>query len=247
MDIITNETALNRIKGLLGARRIKLKELNAGWFKLDNNSPIIVDSRENTYVLFFAEDAGNGESLCCNIVSYISDKAKAIIGKEIYLVNLSNKKRVDLSYYYFSENQDVTIYLYDVKRTFAGINTMLDLIAQWESSLNIFRTCLQDATGIFSLADSNIHFGVITKNNDTERRIRELTPILYPEEVPENLPSFIISKHAADMAENKRKALVLKGFDENRVMIDGIAFEYDVRTFDDNNIHKIKFNDGELQ
>lgn len=168
-----------------------------------------------------------------------------MICNEFYLNFYKSPKRVDLSYYYFAEDKTAIIYLYDLKKTLAGIDDMIHLIEQWKSSIIDAKYCIEK-TELYQLTYPNIHLGVVTENNDVERRNRELQSIFHPEPLPEGLSSFLLSKHKANMIDRISKAKVLAGFDLGNVTIDGITYSYDVRTFTEKK-HHMYFNDGILE
>lgn len=227
--------------GDLRAAPVKPDELNGGVFELKRNTPKQIGKESNPYIAHIHEEEED-----CFIHSQFCDEAFAVICKEFYLNFYKNPKRVDLSYYYFAEDKTATVYLYDMKKTFAGIDVIVHLIEQWKSSILDAKYCV-DKTEAYQLADpQDIRIGVITEDNDMERRNRELQPILHPEPLPEGIPSFIKNKRKANKADHIIKAKLLEGFDLGKVTIDGITYDYDVRTFIDKE-HHMYFRNGVLE
>ena len=93
---------------------------------------------------------------------------------------------------------------------------------------------------------NDIQIGVITENNDVERRHRELQKILHPEPISTKLPQYMQHQRKADLSDNISKAKLLKGFDEGKVTIDGVTYNYDVREFI-NQKHHMYFDNGQLE
>lgn len=182
------------------------------------------------YILFFIHSQFSGDSF-------------AVIGNEFHLNFMENPKRVDLSYYSFSEDNKAIIYLYDIKKTFAGIDVIIHLIEQWKSSICDAMYCINK---LETYQISNIYIGVITEENDTERRNIDLKPILHPDSILPTIPSFMISQHMADTSDLIAKVKLLRGFDEGKITICGITYEYDIRIFDEKR-HNMYFNNGVLK
>ena len=226
----------------LRAKPIKNENIENGIFDLKKNTPVQINKENNFHIAHIHEENENED---CFIHSKFCDDAFAMICKEFYLNFYTNPKKVDISYYYFAEDKTATVYLYDMKKTFAGIDSIINLIEQWKSSICDAKYCMSK-TDIYQLTDSNIHIGVITEDNDTERRNNELRPILHPESLPNELPSFVKSQHRADTAGQLAKAKILAGFDIGKVTIDGITYDYDIRTFVEKK-HDMYFNNGLLE
>lgn len=227
---------------ILQAAPVKRQEIKDGIFELRKNTPRRTSKRNNSHTALLREEE---EDENCFIHSQFCDGAFAVICKEFYLSSPKKPKRVDLSYYYFSEDKTASVYLYDIKKTFAGLHTMIRLVEQWKSSICDAKCCL-DKTGLYQLTHPGIRIGVITENDDIERRRRELQPVLHPEPVPEGLSSFLKSKRMAATADQVAKAKLLAGFDEGNVTIDGVTYDYDVRIFT-NKEHHMYFNNGVLE
>lgn len=225
------------------AKAVKEHEIKDGVFELKKNTPKLITKENNSHVAHILEQ-NEGEN--CFVHSQFCDEAFALICHEFYLNFYEDPKRADLSYYYFAENETATVYLYDIKKTFAGVDVIIHLIEQWKSSICDAKYCVEKAD--YQLTYPDIHIGVITENNDIERRNRELRSILYPEPdpLPEGLPTFIMSKHQANTADQIAKAKILTGFDKGKVTIGGITYDYDVRIFI-NKEHHMYFNDGLLK
>lgn len=228
--------------GILRAEPVKGREINDGVFELQKNTPKLIGKKNNSHTARLHEETEDED---CFIHSQFRDEAFAMICKEFYLNFLKDPKKVDLSYYYFSEDKTVRVYLYDMKKTFAGLDVMIHLAEQWRSSIYDAKYCVAK-TETYQLEDSDIHIGVITENNDTERRVRELQPVLHPEPPSEGVSSFMKSKRMAATADQVAKAKILAGFDEGKVTIGGITYVYDVRTFV-NKQHHMYFNNGLLK
>ena len=135
------------------------------------------------------------------------------------------------------------IYLYDIKKSFAGEHEMEDIIEQWAQSIRTAKACFIQ---LKECKINDIQIGVITENNDIDRRKRELQPILHPEPISTNLPQYMQHQRRADLSANIAKAKLLKGFDEGRVTIDGVTYNYDVREFI-NQEHHMYFDNGQLK
>lgn len=234
---------LNNMINNLRAKAVKKHEIKDGVFELKNNTPKLINKKHNSHVAHILEQ-NEGEN--CFVHSQFCDEAFAMICHEFYLNFYEDPPKVDLSYYYFAENGTAIVYLYDMKKTFAGVDVMIHLIEQWKSSICDAKYCVDKAD--YQLTYPNIHIGVITENNDIERRNNELRPILYPEPdpLPEGLPTFIMSKHQANTAGQIPIAQVLAGFDEGKVTISGVTYHYDVRIFVEKK-HHMHFNDGFLK
>lgn len=221
------------------ATKVKEKEINGNTFELTKNTPKQIDKENNSHIAHIHED---GENEDVYIHSQFDDDAFAMIGNEFYLNFLKLPKKVDISYYYFALDSKVSIFLYDMKKTFAGKNDIINLIEQWKSSIIDAKYC------IMKLDDyeiSNIKIGVITEENDAERRKRELQPILHPDVISRNIPSFIKSNRKANISYIIPQAMLLKGFDEGKVTICGDTYEFDIREFDDKK-HHMYFVNGVL-
>ncbi len=97
--------------------------------------------------------------------------------------------------------------------------------------------------GNYEIAD--IFIGVITEDNDEERRNKEIASLSSPDSTEPNIPSFIKSKHLANTADNIMKANLLKGLDEGRITISGKIYSVDVRVFIDKR-YDLYFERGRL-
>lgn len=225
----------------LRAKRVKEKHLKDNVFELTKNTPVQINKENNLHAAHIHEE---DEDEDCFIRSQFCDESCAMICKEFCLNFLKDPKKVDLSYYYFSEDKKAIVYLYDMKKTFAGIDVIIHLIEQWQSSIGDAKYCVD--TVAYKLTDSDIHIGVITENNDTERRNNELQSILHPETLPDGIPSFVKSQRKADTADQIARAKILTGFDKGKVTIGGITYDYDVRTFVDKK-HNMYFKNGLLE
>ena len=227
----------------LRAKPLKQRQIVDGVFELKPNQPIQICKQNNSVIAHLYEEK---EQENCNILSSISDESSAVICKEFCLNFLNNSKKVDLSYYYFSESVQAIVYLYDMKKTFAGIDVLIHLVEQWKSSIIDAKYCIEKTEKYTFDPAADIHLGVITEDNDVERRNRELEAILHPTPPPQKLPSYLKQQHQADQANRMSIAKILVGFDEGKVTIGGITYIYDIRTFN-NKRCDMYFNDGCLE
>lgn len=213
----------------LRATPLKDKWIKDNTFTLEKNRPIQIDYKHNNVTLLIKEEDLNEE---LRIHSHFNDTESAIVGNEFCLNFLKDPKKVDMTYVFITQEKNVNIYLYDMKKTFAGINTILKLIDQWKSSINTMQYCINQLDGY---TISSINIGVITEDDDFERRKREIEEILSKANVsiPQNVSSFIKSKYSANNVENMKKAKILKGFPEGQVTINNHTYHYDVRLFID--------------
>lgn len=224
----------------LRAKPLKDKETENNIYKLKKNTLKQINKENNSHIIHIYEE-NEDENLF--IHSQFCDDSFAIIGNEFRLNFMENPKKVDLSYYSFIEDNKVIIYLYDIKKTFAGIDVIIHLIEQWKSSICDAKYCIDK---LESYQISNICIGVITEENDIERRNIDLKPILHPDSISSAIPSFMISQHRADTLDRIAKAKLLSGFDEGKVTICGITYEYDIRIFNEKR-HDMYFNNGVLK
>lgn len=227
----------------LRAKPLKQGKIVDGFFELKPNQPIQICKQNNSIIARLYEEK---EQENCDIHSSFSDESSAVICKEFYLNFLNDPKKVDLSYYYFSESGQAIVYLYDMKKTFAGIDDLIHLVEQWKSSIIDAKYCIEKTEDYALDCAADIHLGVITEDNDVERRNRELEAIFDPTPPPQKLPSYLKQQHQADQANQMSKAKVLVGFDKGKVTIGGITYVYDIRTFI-NKQHDMYFNDGCLE
>ena len=229
----------------LRAKHLKEKDISDGLITLKMNTPKLIDCKNNADIAVIHEQKpAEDVDEYCYIHSVFNDEATAMICNEFRLDFLKKSKAVDLSYYYFAADKNSKVYLYDFKKTFAQKETILHLIEQWESSICDAKYCIEK-TREYKLANSDIYIGVITENNDTERRNIELAIILYPEPIPDNIPSSIKSKRLANYSTKISEARALREFDKGKVTISGVTYHYDIRTFI-NKKHEMYFIDGIL-
>lgn len=226
--------------GNLRAKAVKENELDDGVFQIKKNTPKQIDKTNNSHIAHIHEDAENEDVY---IKSTFNDDSCALICNEFYLNFIESPKKVDISYYYFSENNKVNIYLYDMKKTFAGIDDMINLVEQWKSSILDAEYCVKKLEQYEII---NVCLGVITEDNATERRIRELNDILQPEEVAIKIPDFMKRQRRADTTHILAMRKVLIGFDVGEVTIYGHTYKYDIREFI-NKKHNMLFSDGILK
>lgn len=216
---------------IISAKPIKENELGEdNVFELKRNTPKQITKDNNAHVAHILEDKEN-EHLY--IHSAFEDNEFAVICNEFALNFLKDPKRVDLSYYFFSETNQVTVFLYDMKKTFAGIDVLIHLVEQWKSSIDDAEYCIKKLSDYGNYEIADIFIGVITEDNDAERRNKEIASLSSPDSTEPNIPSFIKSKHLANTADNIRKANLLKGLDEGRITISGKTYSVDVRVFID--------------
>lgn len=92
----------------LRAKPLKQKEISEdNIFKLAANSPKQIDKSNNRHIAYIFESKEN-ENLY--IHSQFNDDAFAIICNEFVLNFIENSKKVDLSYYYFADNNSVSVF-----------------------------------------------------------------------------------------------------------------------------------------
>lgn len=229
----------------LRAKRLKEKHVSDGLFTLKTNKPMLVDSENNGHIVVIHEQKPVEDvDEYCYIHSVFNDGATAMVCNEYRLDFLKKSKAVDLSYYYFAADKNSKVYLYDFKKTLVQKDIIIKLIEQWQSSISDAKYCIEK-TEEYKLANSDIYIGVITENNDTERRNIELAKILYPEPIPDNIPSSIKSKRLANCSTQISEAKALREFDKGTVTISGVTYHYDIRTFT-NKKHDMYFIDGIL-
>lgn len=225
----------------LRAKAVKQKEISDNnIFELWTNTPKQINIFNNSHIAHIFESSEN-ENLY--IHSQFNDNAFAIICNEFFLNFIENSKKVDFSYYYFAEKNNVSIFLYDMKKSFSGIDMIIHLVEQWIQSLKTAQACVVQLDNYYI---DTIQLGIITENNDVVRRKRELEPILHPEIVSSNVSSFIASKRKANTSDIIAISKLLKGFDEGKITINGCTYEYDVRLFS-NQEHHMYFYDGVLK
>lgn len=228
---------------VLRAKPVKAKNIKDGVFEIKKNTPIQICKENNSHKLHIIE---KDEKEDCYISSTFHDDSFAMVGNEFCLNFLSDPKKVDISYYYFSVSGKSIVYLYDMKKTFAGIDVLMNLIEQWTSSIKDAKYCIDQLDSYSLNPCSDIHIGVLTENNAVDRRTRELKPILHPEPLSEKIPEYQIKKQQASSASRISQAKILAGFDEGKVTILGSTYKYDVRLFT-NKTHEMLFFDGILE
>lgn len=230
----------------LRAKPVKKKEIKNNIFDLKPNNPKQIDVNNNSHIahIYELKESENVDEHLY-IHSEFTDDASAMIGNEFYLNFLENSKKVDMSYYYFSSDKKVTVYLYDMKKTFAGIETIIHLIEQWKGSIADSKSCIEQLEGYKLL---KIQIGVITENDDSERRKYEIESVLNKakHKENENIPSFMVHQRHADNVNNMVKAKMLNGFIDGKITICGCTYSYDVREFT-NKRHDMWFKDGFLK
>ena len=225
---------------ILNIKKIKLGDVDKIFTFCDNHQPRIINRANNDDIICICEKKENEDLY---VHSTFDDDGFAIIGNEYYLFNfLKQPKAVDMSYYYIGVDDKVKIYLYDMKKSFVGEHEMEDIIEQWAQSIRTAKACFIQ---LKECKINDVKIGVITENNDIERRKRELKKILNSEPVSTKLLSYMQKQRKADQSGNIPKAELLKGFDEGKVTIDGVTYEFDVREFVDKK-HDMYFVNGEL-
>lgn len=234
------------LKQSLRATKVKSKDLNGKEFILKPNSPKLIDKANNEHVAHIYEK-DTQEHLY--IYSTFDDDSSAMIANEFCLNFIKSSKKVDFSYYYFSEDNKVTVYLYDMKKTFTEVDVILHLIEQWKNSIRTAQYCIDELKDYEKECEisADIYIGVITENNSVERRKETIEPILEAKKNPDRLPSFMQSKYNAENYDNIKKAEILAGFLDGKVEILKTTYKYDVREFDDKKECHISFKNGEIQ
>lgn len=227
----------------LRAKTVKKKEIENNIFNLKTNTPKLINKSNNSHIAYIHETK-EAEKVDEHLFihSKFTDDATAMVGNEFCSNFLDNPKKVDMSYYYFSSDKKVTVYLYDMKKTFAGIDVIIHLIEQWKGSIADAKSFMEQ---LEDYEISHIQIGLITEDNDIERRKREIEPILNSNKHQENIPSFMVHQYRADNANNIAKAKILKGVIDGKVTIRGFTYNYDVREFI-NKKHDMYFEDGIL-
>jgi hypothetical protein len=226
----------------LRATKVKLKDLNNnGVFNLQKNTPKMIDKNNNKHIARIDEEK---EQEVIFIHSEFDDESAAMIGNEFCLNFLKNSQKTDFSYYYFSEDKKVIVYLYDMKKTFAGIDVIIHLIEQWQNSIRTACYCI-DELQCYKL--SAICIGVITEDNDCERRTKEIESIMEVKKNLDRLPSFMQSQYYANNYDKIKKAKIFDGFLDGKITILGNTYEYSVITFDDNKECHLYFHNGILK
>ena len=240
---------INKINNIFSIKKVSKEKILDGLYKLtnkvSNQSPKIIDKSNNAHTIHIhEEDEEKQVKEDLYIHSQFDDNGFAIIRNEYYLSNfLKQPKAVDMSYYYIGVDDKAKIYLYDMKKTFAGEHEMEDIIEQWDQSIRTAKACFIQ---LKECKINDIQIGVITENNDIERRKRELKKIIDPESISTELPLYMQIQRKADLSANIAKAKLLKGFDEGKVTIDGVTYNYDVREFINKKYH-MYFDNGQLR
>lgn len=225
----------------LRATKIKLKDLDNGVFILQKNMPKLIDKDNNEHIARI-DELKEGEVVF--IHSKFDDDSSAMIGNEFCLNFLKNSKKTDFSYYYFSEDKKVIVYLYDMKKTFAGIDVIIHLIEQWQNSIRTAHYCIGE---LQNYEISAICIGVITEDSACERRTQEIKSIMEIKKNLDRLPSFMQSQYHANNYDKIKKAKILDGFLDGKITILGNTYEYDIIVFDDNKECHMYFYNGILQ
>ena len=215
------DKSLNKLR----AAKVKSKDLDNGVFILQKNTPKLIDKDNNEHIARIDEQK---EDEVIFIYSKFDDDSSAMIGNEFCLNFLKDSQKTDFSYYYFSKDKKVIVYLYDMKKTFAGIDVIIHLIEQWQNSIRTANYCIGE---LQNYEISDIYIGVITENDDFERRIKEIEPIMKVQKNHNKLLSFMQSKHSADNYDKIKKAKILAGFLEGKITILGNTYKYDVIDF----------------
>ena len=226
-----------------GVPFVKQNDIRDGVFVLKNNTPVQINCQLNNVAVQLHETK---EDEYCDIHSTFSDGAAAVVAKEFYQKKFPQAKKVDLFYFYFSEEKMASVYLYDFKKAFVGNNTIIHIIDQWASSIdnsNWFISKLEDS---YCLYPANIHIGVITEVNDDERRRRELCQLQEGAALSGDLYNFTVHKRMAHQGQLLKKKKLLEDAIEGKVTINGNLYQFDIRTFEGKQ-HQMYFVDGALQ
>ncbi len=230
----------------LRAKPVRKKELKEDVFELLKNTPKQINKANNSHIAYLHEVKSNdGVDEHLYIYSQFDDEAYAIICNEFELNFMDNAKTVDMSYYYFGTNNPVNVYLYDLKKALSGIDVIYKLVLQWESCIEDSEYCVKKITK-HELNKKNIYLGVITENNDINSRNNNLNDLFQKAEISKEVPSSVQSKQRRNIADYIIMAKRLKGFDEGKVTIDGVTYNYDVREFINQKYH-MYFDNGQLK
>ncbi len=232
---------MDKILNNLRATKVKPKDLDNGVLILQKNTPKLIDKGNNGHIARIDEKK-EGEVVF--IHSKFDDDSSAMIGNEFCLNFLKDSQKTDFSYYYFSEDKKVIVYLYDMKKTFAGIDVIIHLIEQWQNSIRTAHYCIDE---LKNYEISAIYIGVITEDNDCERRTQEIEPIIETKKKFDRLPSFMQSQYRANNYDKIKKAKILDGFLDSKITILGTTYEYNVIMFDNNKEYHMHFHNGILQ
>ena len=222
---------------------VKQKDIRGGVYVLKNNSPVQINCQLNMIAVQLHETK---ENEYCDIYSTFSDGAAAMIAKEFFRNDFPQLKKVDLFYFYFSEKKIASVYLYDLKKAFVGNDTIIHLIEQWTSSICNSAWYISQLEDSYCLYPANIHLGVITEDNDDERRRRELRQLQEDVAPSGELNSFTVHKRLAHKGQLLKKKKLLEDAIEGKVTINGNMYVFDIRTFEGKQ-HQMYFVDGALQ
>ncbi len=221
------------------AKKVYEKDLVDSMLVLKKNKLKWLERRNNNHIIRIDEENEN-ETLF--IHSTLSNNEDVIIGNEFSLDFIKDPKKVDLTYIFLSQDHKAIVYLYDMKKTLAGQEVILHLIDQWRSSIDEAEYCVKKLED-YELVE--IRLGVITENNDTERRKRELKSLLTPPKDIPKLPSFVAAKHSSYTASKIPIIEKLSDFLQGKVTLYGHTYEYDIRNFIDKK-HDMYFISGTL-
>lgn len=221
------------------AKPVYEKDLVDSMLVLKKNTLKRLKCRNNNHIMRIDEEKEN-ETLF--IHSTLLNNEEVIIGNEFSLNFIENPKKVDLTYIFLSQDHKAIIYLYDMKKTLAGQDVILHLIEQWRSSIDDAEYCIKKLEE-YELVE--IRLGVITENNDTDRRKRELESLLTPTKSTPATPSFMVAKHSLNIAHKIPLINILSAFLKGKVTLNGHTYEYDIRNFIDKK-HDMYFTSGTL-
>lgn len=233
----------------LRATRPKANDRSSKLCTLKKNTPVIIDKNFNSYKLLLYENkAEEGVDEKLYIESTFNDDSFALVTEEYKINVLKNSKAPDFSYYYFKSNNNMIVYLYDLKKTLVGLDTIIHLVDQWTMGIATAKSCeviLNANHNNYALED--IHIGVVTENDDAEKRKRDLDILKKQSEMLKDkaIPEFVINMHKADLASDIQKIKILQRFEDGYMEFEGKNIKFDVRVFV-NNEYTLKFTDGVL-
>ncbi len=230
----------------LRGNSLNKEEISNGEYELVKNTPRLIDNKSNNCEGVIEEK--NGEKI--RIASVFNDNSFALISHEYKLNYYDSSKATDFFYMYFGENRRLIFYLYDLKETLAGVNNITHLVEQWLAGISTARSCellLKGNKEDYELKFEDIHIGVITENNDSERRKNKIEYLKKQIEDPKvEMPSFIIGKHKAKIVQDNAILNVLQEFETGYIEFDGIKYKYDIREFIDKE-HRMTIVNGLLE
>jgi len=229
----------------LRAKKLKAAEISKGEYILTKNSPKMIDKGSNKCRGILIEEEQD-EKL--RILSIFNDDSFALIAHEYTLNFFDQSKAADFFYLYFGEDTKIVSYIYDLKKTLAGIEVIVHLVEQWKMGIATAKACeallRYKGTG-YVLDYENIHIGVITENDDIERRKRDVEDLRKKMVTVSNIAQFVIHMHKANTVSVNSKLKVLEEFEAGYIMFDGKKYDFDIKRFV-NQEYTFNFCDGKL-